>query len=163
MPDSLVRGKFTSNKHIYVFLERQNFKLPEDVLCNVPIQNGKDQFKEEVLKKGTKVDVYYIHHDAHHFGHPEFSDQKTMFTAQGELHFKSQVLGILQTDSFLLQTDPSLGNPDVHYEKRDIRVAEDEIKLLPDKSSLYLKWILSREKNHGSMNAMRVIVATEEN
>lgn len=163
MPASLGKGEFTSNEHIYVFLEQQNFNLPEDIHCYVPMQNSKDQFKESVIKKGTKVDVYYIHHDAHHPGHPEYSDQKTMFTTQGELHFKSQVLGILQTDSLLLQTDPSLGNPDVYYEKRNIRVAEDEIKILRDKSSLYLNWILSRENNHGSMNAMRVIVATEEN
>lgn len=162
MPASLRAGDFTSNKHIYVFLERQSFSLPEDIRCNVPIQNSDEQFQEDVIKKGTKVDVYYIHNDAHHPGNPEFSDQKTTLSMKGELHFKSQVLGILQTDFLLLQTDQSLGNPDVRYEERQVRVAEDEIKLLPDNSSLYLNWILSREDGHKSMNAMRVIVVAEE-
>ncbi|QDT96196.1 FecR domain-containing protein [Gimesia aquarii] len=162
LPVSLKSGEFTSNEHIHVFQERQNISLPEEIRCFVPIQNNKGQFQEDVIQKGTKVDVYYLHHDAHHPGHPEFSDQKTTLTMKGEVHFKGQVLGILQTDPLLLQTDQSLGNPDVRYEKSHVRVAEDETKLLPGRSSLYLNWILSRAEGLKSMNAMRVIVAAEE-
>jgi len=57
----------------------------------------------------------------------------------------------------LLQTDEILGNPDVQYEKRSIRSAEDTIQLLPDNSSLHLDWILGVSR----LNVVRVIVAAD--
>lgn len=175
-PESVAMGECTSNDHIFVFQEQRNFILPSDLNCNLPIPEGlqhqpeneaQKQFGTGVIKKGTKVNVYYIHNDAHYPGHPEFSEKKTRFTMTGAIGFQNKVLGILQTDELLLQSDNLLGDAEVRYTNGGInqrnRVAEDKIELLPDGRTLSLEWVLSRGNGHQSVNAMRVIVAAEEN
>jgi len=166
MPASLKEGSFSSNNNIHVFLERKNFQLPVDIICNTPIQDNKEiskkepqgQYKSGVIKQGTKVDVYYIHHGIHPADNPELPVQKSGESfLKGDIRFKNRILGILPTDTLLLQTDEILGNPDVQYEKRSIRSAEDTIQLLPDNSSLHLDWILGVSR----LNVVRVIVAAD--
>lgn len=175
LPESVAVTKFTSNENMFVFQERQSFILPTDINCNAPVPGkerdvsdkaSQSQFEAGVIKKGTRVDVYYVHHDAHHPGNPNFSKTQTQIQLEGQLQFQNRILGILQTDQLLLQTDQILGHPEVQYlgntKQQNLRLAEDEISLLPDMRTLSLNWILSRNQGHQNMNAMRVIVAADE-
>jgi|GEM_PF-2462277 len=175
LPESVAVAKLTSNENIYVFQERQSFILPADINCNAPVQGkaqagsdqaGQSQFEAGVIKKGTRVDVYYVHHDAFHPGNPKFSKTQTRIQLAGQLQFQNKILGILQTDLLLLQTDQLLGHPEVEYlsdgKQQNLRNAEDEISLLPDMRTLSLNWVLSRNQGHQNMNAMRVLVAADE-
>tara|TARA_R110002095_G_scaffold115473_4_gene100735 strand:- start:1497 stop:2933 length:1437 start_codon:yes stop_codon:yes gene_type:complete len=175
LPESVAVTKLTSNEYMYVFQERQSFILPADINCNAPVPGKKQdvsdkasqsQFEAGVIKKGTRVDVYYVHHDAHHPGNPKFSKTQTRIQLEGQLEFQNRILGILQTDQLLQQTDQILGHPEVEYlsngKQRNDRTAEDEISLLPDMRTLSLNWILSRNQGHQNMNAMRVLVAADE-
>jgi hypothetical protein len=167
MPSSVEPCEFTSNEHIYVFLERQSFSLPTDLNCNIPDQNRSEvlsesepqgQFEPGVIKQGTKVDVYYIHHDIHCPGEPGYSEQRQAFFMKGGIRFKNRILGILPTDPLLLQTDQALGKPGVSYGTLEIRSAEDEIRILPDNSTLHLDWNVGVTK----LNVVRVIVAADD-
>ena len=175
LPESVAVTKLTSNDNMFVFQERQSFILPVDINCNAPVPgkerdaSGKasqSQFEAGVIKKGTRVDVYYVHHDAFHPGDPQFSKTQTRIQLEGQLQFQNRILGILQTDMLLQQTDQILGHPEVEYlgngKKKNLRTAEDEVSLLPDMRTLSLNWVLSRNQGHRNMNAMRVLVAVDK-
>ncbi len=175
MPASLGLCDFTDNNFMHLFVEQQELVLPKDVTCSVPVQNrpgraNEKQFKSGIIKKGTKVNVYFIHFDAHCFGHPNFSTEKTFFAAECSMVFKNKVLGILQTDGQLLRTDPFLGNPGTRYindktgqpgQPNVNRGADDTIRLPLDDRGINLNWNLSRKRIIGA-DSMRVIVATQK-
>ncbi len=170
MPESLAPCDFTSNDFIHLFSEQQELVLSEDITCSVPFQNrlrdaDEKQFKPGIIKKGTKVNVYYVHFDAHCLGHPDFSTQ--MVTAKGTVNFSNEILGILKTDVKLLGTDRLLGHSGTRYIGSKVnpaktnRGANDPIGLMLDNRGLNLNWNLAR-KNIIGADCIRVIVAAQK-
>ncbi|VAX37135.1 hypothetical protein MNBD_PLANCTO02-235 [hydrothermal vent metagenome] len=170
MPPSLVPCEFTSNDYIHLFPEKQGLVLTEDISCSVPVQNrqgntGEKQFEAGVIKKGTKVNVYYIHFDAHCPGHPQFSIKTIV--SKGDINFNREVLGILKVDAQLLKTDAPLGNVETDYWNEKMksskinRSVNDEILLTANNRGLYLNWKLSRGSIVGA-DCIRVIVQAEK-
>ncbi|VAX41559.1 hypothetical protein MNBD_PLANCTO02-36 [hydrothermal vent metagenome] len=172
IPDSLAVCDFTSNDYIHLFAEQQDFILPEDVTCSVPLPNrqgnaGEKQFTRGVIKKGTKINVYYVHFDAHCPGHPQFLNDDKLITAEGEINFNYKILGILQTDGLLSKTDSILGDSKTRYINDKMRqpnvnrASDDKLRLTADDYGIRLQWNLSRKNTIGA-DCMRVIVAAQK-
>lgn len=168
MPTQLGAGDFTSSQSIYLFQERKNLTLSEDLnVWELPLPGnyGKQKEVRRVIPRGTKVNVYLLHLDGPHKNAQGKEHPKVALS--GTIHFKYPVLGGFKTDKEFYATDQSLGAVNVAYDNQQFGESgrgldrSDITELSNERKTLTLSW---SQRGGGGIgrDQIRILVATEE-
>jgi hypothetical protein len=109
-PASVVKGADTTPVNAILFQERANFAVPANTAVDVtaPGTANSSNFSPSpgTIAQGTLADVWFFHSDPPNSVSTEYV---------GTMTFDTPVLGIIDTDSKLNATDPTLGHPGTTY------------------------------------------------
>ncbi len=116
-PRSVVPGSLEDDRRIFVFAERADVVLKNDLTVTVagPDTDGPLRDQLATLPAGTCVSSYLLHFDpASHNG--------KVIGCYGSVKFDRQVLGVIVGDDQLAATDGILGAPETNYASDKVQV-----------------------------------------
>ncbi len=130
-PDLRLQGKFQSDSRLFLFTERNDYKLPTDVRVEVTVPGRYQAWEHKdypltpgTIDAGTVIDCYLIHFD------PQHGEQ----SISSSIMFPAKVIGIIAasgTNNLLNKTDHLFG-PGTIYETYWSRGCEKDWFTLKD-------------------------------
>ncbi len=117
MPASLLVNSYESDREMFLFPEKQNIVLPRDIMVIEPETTGiqTTSLVEVRLLQNLEVSSYLLHIDK------LCDDMGRAIVFQGRMRFNRPVLGIINQDDLLKETDAVFGLPGVYYESTHLR------------------------------------------
>ena len=162
-PASLANGNLESDTRAFIFLERENVTLDQNVTLDytVPGRYSLDFSSRtpETIRSGTQVNSYLIHFD------PEdrFSGDPFSSLLAGQVTFEQEILGFITVRENLISTSGRLGSPNTNYQ--DLSGLEFVRVDLEPKDEMFFeanrRTIRFEFRDRTEIDQMRVITASE--
>jgi len=108
---SVLEGELSDNSRAFIFIERENFELTENIRVNISSPGEYDSLDDatsSTIASGTVINSYWLHFDPTGFS-------PSLPGVEGVIRFEQDVLGLIVSETTLDATTPEVGAPGTRY------------------------------------------------